>query len=120
MQELDWSLDLGMMILFYASAGLAHFLMPKFFLKIIPPYIPMPNLVNGLVGLVEMTLALGLAFSTTRTAAAIGVVCLLLAVFPANVYHLTSGGAGMNIPKWLLWIRLPLQGLLIFWAWQYV
>ena len=51
--------------------------------------------------------------------AAWGVIGLLLAVFPANLYQFTSGGAGMKIPTHLLLLRLPIQGVLIAWAYWY-
>jgi len=46
-----------------------------------------------------------------------GLVLLLLAVFPANVYMLQTHGAGLSVPLWVLWLRLPLQLVLMAWVW---
>jgi len=72
-----------------------------------------------LSGVVEIILGIALIPEATRSLAAWGVIALLLAVFPANIYHFTSKGAGMKIPMWLLTIRLPIQFALMAWAWWY-
>lgn len=112
---------LYLMALFYAGAGLMHFIQPDYYARIMPPFFP-PAWVSPLVilsGLAEIVLGLALLLKRTRRLAAWGIIALLLAVFPANIYHYTSGGAGMDIPGWVLLIRLPLQGLLIYWAYVY-
>jgi len=102
---------------FMAYAGYSHFKIPKFFLKITPPWVPFPETVNIIVGIVEILLAIGLIIPETRWYAAWGMIALLIAVFPANVYHYTSGGAGTKVPKKFLIWRLPFQ--LVFLAWAY-
>ncbi len=103
----------------YLFAGINHFRQPRFYLRIIPPWVPKPVLMNQISGIAEIALAILLLIPATRSMAAWGIIALLIAVFPANVYHLQKGGAGMKIPIWLLWLRLPLQGLLIWWAWLF-
>ena len=102
--------------LFYVLAGRAHFTNPDFYLKIMPPYLPWHRELVFLSGVAEVVLGLGMLFPATRVWAAWGIIALLVAVFPANVYHLQSGGAGMDIPTWALWLRLPFQGLFLAWA----
>lgn len=102
---------------FYAMAGTAHFIVPKFFLRIMPPYIPWHKPIVYLSGLAEIGLAMLLLVPEYSSWAAWGIIALLVAVFPANLYHFTSGGAGMRIPRWALALRLPLQGVLVAWAW---
>ena len=99
-------------------AGACHFLFPKGFERIIPPYFPNPKLLNKLAGLAEMTLGVGLLYIDTQSIAAWGIMLLLIAVFPANIYMYQKGSFG--IPKWILLLRLPLQFVLIYWAYQYV
>ena len=70
-------------------------------------------------GVIEILLGLLLLLPETRKLAAWGLILLLLAVFPANIYHLSSGGAGMGFPVWSLVIRLPVQFLLIYWAYGF-
>ena len=76
--------------------------------------------INVIVGIAEIAGAIGLLVPMTRSWAAWGIIALLIVVFPANIYMLTSKGAGMKIKMWFLWLRLPLQFFLIWWAYQYV
>jgi uncharacterized membrane protein len=118
---MDWLRQPGAlgMAIFYVLAGLNHFRMPGFYIAIIPPALPAKAAINTISGLAEIILGLALLHPSLRPWAAWGVIALLVAVFPANVYHYTSGGAGMDIPRWVLAARLPLQALLIAWAWRY-
>lgn len=112
-------ISLIIMAAIYILAGIGHFLKPKFFLEITPKWVPYPEKVNIFVGAIEIILGLGLLFSFTRHYAAIGVVILLIAVFPANIYHFQeSRKKGKDVFATL--IRLPIQGLLIFWAYSFI
>jgi uncharacterized membrane protein len=112
----NWGLYL--MAASYIIAGMLHFINPKMYWPIMPPYIPLPKLMVALSGLAEIGLGIGVLFPATRSLAAWGLILLLIAVFPANLYMATSGKF-TAIPPWLLWARLPLQGVLIWWAWKY-
>lgn len=101
---------------FYALAGIGHFTMTKFFLRIMPPYVPWHRPIVYLTGLAEIGLGILLLLPAYSAWAAWGVIALLVAVFPANLYHFNSGGAGMRIPQWALALRLPLQAVLMVWA----
>jgi len=103
---------------FYIVAGALHFIKPAPYLKIMPPYIPWHAALVRISGAFEILGGLGLLVPPTRRAAAWGLVALLLAVFPANVYmalHPVEAGAASIAPV-LLWLRLPLQALLIWWV----
>ncbi len=102
---------------FYTFAGIGHFVATKFFMRIMPPYIPWHKPIVYLSGVAEIGLGILLIMPAYSSWAAWGVIALLVAVFPANLYHFSSGGAGMRIPQWALALRLPLQGLLMLWAW---
>jgi len=102
----------------YVAAGVNHFIRPKLYMAIMPPYLPAHSELVMLSGVAEVVLGIGLLFPATRSVSAWGLILLLVAVFPANVYMATSGRF-RKLPRWLLWARLPLQGLLIWWAWQY-
>lgn len=114
---LSWHLCI--MILLYLAAGCNHFVSPRMYLKIIPPYFPNPKLLNQLVGAAEIFLGLLLLFPNTKNYAAWGIIALLIAVFPANLFMLQNPKASFGIPKWILLLRLPLQIILIWWAYQY-
>lgn len=104
---------------FYAFAGINHFLKPKFYLKITPPYIPFPKAINIIVGLLEVVLAVLLIFPPTRAIGAWGIMILLILVFPANCYHhMRAREKGKHVMA--TFIRLPIQVLLIYWAYIYI
>ena len=115
------TVSLFLMAAFYIFAGVAHFRTPKFYYKITPPALKKwaPE-INVITGVAEIALGIGLLIPAISSYAAWGIILLLLAVFPANIYHLQQKGAGMKIAMWLLWIRLPLQGLLILWAFFHI
>ena len=107
------------MTLFYLFAGLSHFKNPRFFLKITPKWVYKPKVVNIIIGIIEVILASGLVFNLTRSFASIGVIVLLILVFPANIYHFqVSVKNKKNI--FLTFLRLPLQLLLLYWAYTFI
>jgi uncharacterized membrane protein len=103
--------------LLFIGAGLTHFLAPAKFEDIVPPYLPAPQLLVYLSGAAEIAGGGGLLLPATRRWASWGLIALLVAVFPANVYMLQTHGAGLPVPLWALWLRLPLQLVLIAWVW---
>lgn len=115
--EQSWHLCL--MASLYIVAGLNHFRVPRIYTRMIPPALPNPKALNILSGIAEIVLGIFLCIPETSTHAAWGIIALLIAIFPANVYMLTNKKAGMGVPKWILVLRLPLQFVLIWWAWLY-
>ena len=112
------TIGLFLAALFFIFAGILHFRKERFYLKAMPPYIPYHRTMVVISGIAEIILGLGLLFEVTRIYAAWGIILLLIAVFPANIYMATSGKFH-QIPKFLLWLRLPLQFVLIWWIYQY-
>jgi uncharacterized membrane protein len=103
--------------IFYVVAGALHFIKPVPYLRIMPPYVPWHAAMVRLSGAFEILGGFGLLLPATRRAAAWGLVALLIAVFPANVYmavHPVETGAAGIAPV-LRWGRLLLQMLLIWW-----
>jgi uncharacterized membrane protein len=115
--NLPWHLYL--MALLYIIAGLNHFRNPGMYIKIIPPFFSNPKLINILSGGAEFILGILLIVPFTMHFAAWGIIALLVAVFPANLFMYQNKKASFGLPKWILLIRLPLQIVLIFWAYQY-
>jgi uncharacterized membrane protein len=105
---------------FYVFAGFLHFVRPAPYLKIMPPYFPWHLALVYVSGAAEIAGGIGLMVPALRRAAGWGLVALLIAVFPANVYMATNH-IQMTVrptPEWFAWARLPLQALLIWWvAW---
>lgn len=113
---------LYIMAAFYIFAGYNHLANPEFYLAIMPPNLPEPELLNVLSGLAEIVLGVFLLEPRTRALAAWGTIALLVAVFPANIYAATANigadgpGSGAGTANW---IRLPFQIVFIAWAWWY-
>jgi uncharacterized membrane protein len=114
---LPWHLYL--MAFLYILAGINHFRVPRIYVKMIPSALPSPKTLNTLSGAAEITLGILLCIPTVSSYAAWGIIALLVAIFPANVYMYTNEKAAMGLPKWVRLIRLPLQLLLIYWAYLY-
>jgi uncharacterized membrane protein len=104
--------------IFYIGAGSLHFLRAELYLKIVPPYIPWHLAMVRISGFFEILGGFGLLIPPTRRAAAWGLIALLIAVFPANLYMATNpieAGAASIAPV-LRWGRLPVQLFLMWWV----
>jgi len=115
---------LYLMGLGYVVAGVLHFVVPELYAQIIPPILPAPLALVYLSGVAEIACGVGVLIPRTRRYAAWATIALLVAIFPANVYMATSmvvvDGIGGSDPSPLIrWARLPLQGVLILWAYWY-
>lgn len=113
------TISLWIMAILYVVAGVNHFIMPKFYEKIIPPFFSNPKLINWLSGIAEIILGILLFIPAYTSIAAWGVIALLIAVYPANIYHFMKGWKKKKM-VWVLAMRLPLQFLLIWWAYSFV
>jgi uncharacterized membrane protein len=106
--------------LVFVGAGVLHFVAPGTYESIMPPYLPLHRELVYVSGALEILGGLGLLTGRTRTAAGVGLILLLVAVLPANVQMLIDARAAGK-PSWwlaLLWLRLPLQGVLAAWVWR--
>ena len=101
---------------FFLLAGINHFLIPGFYEQIVPPGFPSPKILVIISGLAELAGGLGLLIRPVRRMAGWGLIVLLIAVFPANIY-MAVYPEGFGILPWLLWMRLPAQGLFAIWVW---
>ena len=104
----------------FVAAGALHLLVPGFYERIMPPYLPLHRELVYLSGAGEIAGGLGLLAKRTRRVSGVGLVFLLLAVWPANVQMLLNARASQEAAWWiaLLWARLPLQVVLIAWVWR--
>ncbi len=103
----------------FVFAGVTHFTSPERFLAMMPPFIPAPEEMVALSGAAELAGALGLMIPATRRLAGIGLIVLLIAVFPANIYVAMTGKSVAGLPdaRWYYWARLPFQLVYIGWVW---
>lgn len=98
-------------------AGLNHFMQPRFYLAMMPDYLPAHKQLVAASGYAEIALGL-LAFAPRlRGLTRWGLIALLIAVFPANLQMALHPERYPSLPPGLLWLRLPLQPALMAWVW---
>ena len=101
------------MSFFYIWVGIQHFIYPDWFVQIMPPYIPFHYEAVYLSGVFEIILGTMLLFEKTRFLAGWGLILLLIAVFPANIYAAQTNGIAMGTSAAIAWGRLPFQAVFI-------
>ena len=105
--------------LFFVGAGINHFLRIGFYLRMMPTYLPLHLESVQISGVAEIVLGVLLLVPRTSSAAAWGLIALLVAVFPANLQMAFHPETFPEFGLAGLWLRLPLQAVLIAWAWWY-
>jgi len=113
------SASIAVLSLGYIYVGLQHFYNPYFFMAIMPPYLPYHLPLVYLSGGIEIVLGTGLLIKKARWYAAWGLIALLIAVYPANIYLAFNEAPqeALGISQFLAsWVRLPLQFVLIAFA----
>jgi uncharacterized membrane protein len=108
-----------LMAILFIAAGINHFRNPQLYLRIMPPYLPWPMFLQYLAGFFEFVLGLLLLFPKYTRLAAWGLIALLIAVYPANIHMAVNMHLYPELPAWYHWVRLPLQFVLIAWAWWF-
>ncbi|PKA99416.1 putative membrane protein [Flavobacteriaceae bacterium MAR_2009_75] len=109
-----------LMATLYVLAGINHFIKPRMYRRIIPKYLPNPKFLVILSGIIEISLGLAMLFMVTKNYALYGIILMLVAFLPVHLYMLSDPKAAMGLPKWLLFVRLPIQFLLMYWAFTYL
>lgn len=102
----------------FIAGGINHFVAPDMYVRIMPPYLPFHRPLVLLSGAFELILGVLLLVPRYSRLAAWGLIALLIAIFPANIY-LYQHQEFLHAPPILHFIRLPLQGVLILWAFAY-
>jgi uncharacterized membrane protein len=105
--------------MFFIGTGVNHFVMPRPYEQIVPPMIKdHARLAVQVSGIAEVAGGIGVMMPLTRKASGLGLIALLAAVFPANLYMATAPEQFRRLPRWALYARLPLQPLMMWWAWR--
>lgn len=101
-------------------AGINHFINPEWYNPLIPPYLPLPELLNYLSGALEVILGLGLMTATYRKISAYGIILLMIVFIPAHIFHIQMDGCVSDqicIPEWVAWVRLMIvHPIIMLWA----
>lgn len=105
--------------LLFIGGGINHVVNPAVYMRMMPAYLPAHEFLVLLSGIAEIALGILLLVPRTSVLAAWGLIALLVAVFPANLEMALHPEHFPELPVMGLWIRLPIQGLLIWWAWVY-
>lgn len=111
------SFALWLFALLLIAAGINHFVHPDFYLSIMPPYLPAHAMLVAISGFFEILGGIGLMIKRTRQMAGIGVILLMIAVFPANLYMAMEPEQFPQFSITGLYLRLPLQFVLIACVW---
>ncbi|HEY5287990.1 MAG TPA: hypothetical protein VIJ50_12875 [Solirubrobacteraceae bacterium] len=103
----------------FVGAGINHFATPHHYERIVPPSLRgRARSVVAVSGVAEVAGGLGVLLPWTRRPAGLGLIALLAAVFPSNLYMARAPEHFPKIPRWALYARLPLQPLMMWWAWK--
>jgi len=103
----------------FIGAGANHFVMPRAYEQIVPPRLQsQAKRIVQVSGVAEIAGGVGVLVPSTRRQAGLGLVALLAAVFPANLYMAREPERFPRIPRWALYARLALQPLMMLWAWR--
>jgi uncharacterized membrane protein len=106
--------------LFFVTAGVFHFVFTARYEAIVPAWLPHAHALVIFSGWCEIAGGVAVLIPHLRLIARYGLIALCVAVLPANVQMVLdaiSTGASITYLV-LLWIRLPAQGLLIWWIWR--
>ncbi len=111
--------SLYLQAVFYTLSGINHFWHPALYEQVMPPWLPYHDYLIAISGIGEIMLGLSLLPRISRSMAAWGIILLLICIFPANI-QMTINFLHRHSPyAWLTIVRLPLQALLIWWAYIY-
>jgi len=103
---------------FFINIGVDHFINPDFYLSIMPPAFPMHAEAVYVSGFFEILGGICVLIPSLRIIAGWGLMALLVAVYPANIYMALTPEAFPDIPVAILYFRLPLQFLFLYWAYS--
>ena len=103
---------------FFIYFGIDHFINPDFYLSIMPPSFPLHEEAVYISGFFEIVGGIGVLIPRFRKIAGWGLVALLIAVYPANIYMAITPEAFPDIPVEMLYFRLALQFLFFYWAYS--
>ena len=107
------TISIIIMSLFYIMAGTNHFINPDWYVRIVPPILPFKTAIVYISGILEIILGSLLIFPKIRFIAGWGLIILLVAVYPANIYVALTNGEVMDTTPLIAWGRLPFQFVLI-------
>lgn len=107
----------------FIASGVLHFTSTDTYVRLMPPYLPYHKELVYVSGVIEAMLGFMLLLPKTQRAAAWALIPTLIFIFPANIHGAVTAGtshpAMPGVPVWAAWLRLPIQLVLIAWAYRY-
>ena len=105
--------------IFWMSAGAMHFVIPRQYEAIVPPYLARwkKELVVA-SGIAEIAGAVAILPDATRRGARWWLLATLVAIYPANIHMAVNSKDFPKIPAAALWARLPVQGIFALLTWR--
>ena len=104
----------------YVILGILHFTHTGFYRPLMSKFLPAHDLLIYLSGIAEVLLGLGVFFPKIRSLALWGIIAMLIVFLLLVHVNMLFPGNGLGVPLWILIMRIPLQFLLIYWAFQYL
>jgi uncharacterized membrane protein len=104
----------------YVLGGINHFWHTGFYVHIMPDHYAHPEALVLASGAAEILGGIGLLVPVTRRFSAAGIVLMLIVYFDVHLFMLTHAGRFPEVPVWILRARIPMQFVLIAWAWMYL
>ncbi len=98
-----------LMGVFFTVAGVNHFVMPSFYLPLIPDYLPFPTAINAVSGLVEILIGIGFFSQSYRKQSGWAMCVLMILFIPSHIHFIVIGSCiteGLCVPEWVAWVRL--------------
>ncbi|MDO6492631.1 MAG: hypothetical protein ABJD66_00955 [Cellulophaga sp.] len=111
---------LYLMGLLYILAGFMHFIKPKMYMRIMPRYLPKHLQLVYISGIIEFLIGVGLFYNVTKNIAIYALIAMLSVFLLVHFYMLSSKKAAAGIPRYILLLRIPLQFVLMYWAYCYL
>ncbi len=118
MHPIPW--HLWLMAGLYVLAGILHFIYPKTYVRIMPSFIRPPRFFVYLSGAFEVISGIGLLFQATRKVSIFLIIAMLVVFLSVHFNMLNSQKASFGLPRWILLMRIPLQLVLMYWAYSYL
>ncbi len=117
--EREGRLSRRLLGVFWIAAGVNHFVNPRFYQAIVPPSLAdEKELIVQASGVAELVGGVAVLVPSLRRIAGPYLIALLAAIFPANLHMAREPERFANVPRWALYARLPLQPLMMIWAWR--
>ena len=117
---MNYPWHLYIMAVLYILAGINHFIKPKIYLRIMPNYLPHHKRLVYLSGVAEIILGIMLCIPLLKNIAIILIILMLMVFLSVHFYMISDKKASSGLPKWVLVLRIPIQFILMYWAYSYL